>query len=208
MGVVQVGDRTRTRSNNRFLLGDSYDWGQVSKYVREDANATTKTGRVQAGTLMGIHTASGLYLPCGVGVVPDGAEGASADQVVGDASVFRVGDNVDVYEDDNATLISGNLTVNAIDLDTNTLTLSSSVTTVSESVIRRDDGTETPVGVNRDAVSTVKTHDQDGNPVHSKAAFYLMDKAILDWRYVIGANAITLAALQANSSLNFTIRNA
>lgn len=205
-GITRVGNLARTRTNNRFLLGDSYDWGQDSKWIRAEANddGVTYTGKVQAGTLLGIHTASGKYLPCGVATVPTGA--ASATQTVTDASVFRVGDNVDVYEDDNSTLISGDLEI--LSISGNVLTLDASVTTVNDSVIRRDDGTENPVGICRDDVSTQKTWDDQGEPVHADAACYVMYKAIVDWRYVKGANAITLAALGANAEVQILVRNA
>lgn len=195
MMLTLTSDRTTTRTNTRWRLGDQNNELRKSGYLSELA-----TGKTASGTVLGKVTTGSKLRPCGVGVVP--ALAASATQTLSDASMFEVGDEVKVYEDDGTTAIGAARTI--LSITGNAVVLSTTVTTVNGSIIKRTDGSDVPVGVLLGDSSTFQGSDEHGEAVYGYEPVHYLVKGWIDWNHIKGGSATLKTAL---ALLGFTIEN-
>lgn len=197
--ITLTTSKVSTRPNRRWLLGDDRHLKQSSGYV----NPGTEDGRIgllKSGTILGRVTADNTLKPLGLAYVPTGA--ASATQELEDASMFRVGDTLQCYEDDGTTTIGDTVTI--VSIDGNEIVMSASRTTLDGSIIRRTDGSAVPVGILSQDCNTLKSHDEHGLPIYGKEGVVFYRSAWIDWDYVLCKSDEAATLLQA---LGFTIDN-
>lgn len=192
--ISREGDRVTTRTNKRWRLGDDRHIIQKSGYLDP-----VHEGKVQSGSLLGKVTATSLLRACGVGFVP--AAATSETQTLSDTSMFEVGDEVEVYEADDVTLLD---TLTITEINGNDIVLSGSVATENGSIIRRTDGSDALVGVLAHDASTNQGVNEQGVPVfaHEGVTYYI--KGWVDYTYIKGGSAVLKAELIA---LGFTVEN-
>lgn len=144
----QAGQRVgRVRSGIRNVLASThgviYGRGRIDATYAYDGKNTGYEDEIQAGTLMGRITASGIWVPCKRTTVASGGGAGVATCTLTNARAFKVGDTITIGGDA--------ATIATINYSTNVITWTSGVQTIAnaDAVIGVGDlaGSETCRGV-------------------------------------------------------------
>lgn len=137
-----VAERTITERN--ILISEKaiqYTRGRFNESKAYDGANTGYEDELREGTLLGVITASNLWVPCKRTTVTSGGGATAAVIPVVDARAFRVGDTISVGADTGKVILSVDYAANTITITTAAFTFANSEAVVAE------DGSQTCRGI-------------------------------------------------------------